>query len=294
MLIEKPARGDFLPILDGGYSLQYSPLMEYREGQGMVLFCQMDVTGRTEPEPAAERLVCNLIRYASAWKPTPRRKGIYVGDPAGKAHLESTGIALNSYNARPLSSEDVLIVGPGGGPELAPRREEIANWLKAGGSALAIGLDQAQTQAWLPFEITTRNAEHIAAFFEPFKVNSLLAGIGPADVHNRDPRELPLLTGGAQIFGDGVLAQAENANVVFCQLAPWQFEGERANLRRTHRRVSFLLTRLLANLGVSGTTPLLDRFHTPVDAAEAEPRWLTGFYLDQPQEWDDPYRFFRW
>ena len=48
VLIEKPARGDFLPILDGGFSLQYSPLMEYREGKGMVLFCQMDVTGRTE------------------------------------------------------------------------------------------------------------------------------------------------------------------------------------------------------------------------------------------------------
>ena len=24
------------------------------------------------------------------------------------------------------------------------------------------------------------------------------------------------------------------------------------------------------------------------------PRWLDGLYLDQPEEWDDPYRFFRW
>jgi hypothetical protein len=23
-------------------------------------------------------------------------------------------------------------------------------------------------------------------------------------------------------------------------------------------------------------------------------RWLTGLYLDRPEEWDDPYRFFRW
>src|SRR5581483_4874204 len=53
VLIDKPERGDFLPIVDGGYALLYSPLMEYREGRGMVLFCQMDVTGRTEEEPAA-------------------------------------------------------------------------------------------------------------------------------------------------------------------------------------------------------------------------------------------------
>ena len=77
VLIEKPARGDFLPILDGGYSLQYSPLLEYREGKGMVLFCQMDVTGRTEADPAAETLVRNLLRYVSDWKPsTPSEGGL--------------------------------------------------------------------------------------------------------------------------------------------------------------------------------------------------------------------------
>ena len=56
VLIEKPARGDFMPILDGGFGLQFSPLLEYREGKGMMLFCQMDVTGRTESDPAAETL----------------------------------------------------------------------------------------------------------------------------------------------------------------------------------------------------------------------------------------------
>src|SRR5207244_2796963 len=74
VLIEKPARGDFLPILDGGYSLQYSPLMEYREGRGVMLFCQMDVTGRTESDPAAEALARNILHYISTWKPAPARK----------------------------------------------------------------------------------------------------------------------------------------------------------------------------------------------------------------------------
>ncbi|MBU6401042.1 MAG: hypothetical protein KGS61_12035, partial [Verrucomicrobia bacterium] len=69
VLIEKPPGGDFLPVLDGGFSLQYSPLLEYREGRGLVVFCQMDVTGRTESDPAAERLVRNLVRYVADWKP---------------------------------------------------------------------------------------------------------------------------------------------------------------------------------------------------------------------------------
>ena len=39
-----------------------------------------------------------------------------------------------------------------------------------------------------------KKSEHLSAYFEPLGMNSLLAGVGPADVHNRDPRELPLVT----------------------------------------------------------------------------------------------------
>jgi hypothetical protein len=159
---------------------------------------------------------------------------------------------------------------------------------------LTLGLDETDTDVWLPFKVVIKKAEHIATSFEPFAAESPLAGVGPADVHNRDPRQVPLVVVGARVFGDGVLAKADRTDVVFCQLAPWQFEGTQSHLRRTHRHVSFLVSRLLANLGVSGSTPLLERFHQPVDATKAEKRWLTGLYLDQPEEWDYPYRFFRW
>ena len=295
VLIEKPARGDFLPILDGGFSLQYSPLMEYREGRGMVLFCQMDVTGRTESDPAAERLARNIIEYASAWKPAPTRKALYAGDPAGKSHLEKAGVAAAPYEGGNLSADQVLVVGPGGGQKLAASAAAVADWLKAGGRLLAIGLDEEGAGALLPFKVTMKKAEHIAAVFEPFGMNSPLAGIGPADVHNRDPRQLALVSGGATVIGDGVLARADGASVVFCQLVPWQFDyGKQYNVKRTYRRASCLVSRLLAGMGVAGSTPVLARFSSPVDAAKPEKRWLDGLYLDQPEEMDDPYRFFRW
>ena len=185
-------------------------------------------------------------------------------------------------------------MGAGAGPALAARAGDLGAWLKAGGNLLAIGLDQQDASALPPFDVKMKTAEHISAFFEPFPLDSLLAGIGPADVHNRAPRDLPLISAGARVVGDGVLARAGDANVVFCQLAPWQFESSQPNLRRTYRRSSFLVSRLLANMGVAGATPLLDRFHRPVNAAQPEKRWLTGLYLDQPEEWDDPYRHFRW
>jgi len=338
---------------------------------------------------------------------------------------------------------------------LAGRAPAIADFLKAGGRLLALGLDGDEAAAILPFPVSTRREEHIASWFEPGAFGSLTAGVGPADVHDRDPREIALVSGGASVVGNGVLARAADANAVFCQLVPWDasrargvlssftvvagdaaegkqsalvavgsvsargarlgqkvtgleagktytlaalargagaavtarleideaggtsapaakgkdvviaeggweelhiefrvdrpsgagwfacigtadegaklrldgfrlhegahrpgklpegarnllanpgFEDgarswsfdflDRHNARRTYRRASFLLGRLLANLGAAGRTPLLERFRSPEDAGEK--RWLQGFYLDEPEDWDDPYRFFRW
>jgi len=221
VLIEKPPCGDFLPICDGGYSLQYSPLMEYREGRGMILFCQMDVTGRTESDPAAETLARNIVAYVSAWQPAPARQVLYVGDPAGRRHLELAGITAAPYEGGALAADQVLVVGVGGGNQLAANKAAVADFLKAGGHLLALGLDEQEANAFLPAKVSLTKAEHIAAYFEPFGLGSPLVGIGPADVHNRAPRELPLVSGGATAVGDGVLGIAPDANVVLYQLPPY-------------------------------------------------------------------------
>jgi beta-galactosidase/beta-glucuronidase len=293
VLIEKPHRGDFLPIVDGGFSLQYSPLMEYREGKGMILFCQMDVTGRTESDPAAAKLARNIIQHVADWKPKTGHKAAYIGDSPGINHLESAGITSVWNETDPLTADHVLIVGPGGARKLAGRAKAISDWLKRGGHLLAIGLDEREANVFLAEKVHTKRGEHISAFFESAGKDSMFAGIGSADVHNRDPRDLDLVSGGASIAGNGVLAKGKNSHVVFCQLVPWQFDYTKQNTKRTYRRTSFLVSRLLANMGVRGSTPLLQRFGDPV-VGTLEKRWLKGLYLDSPEEWDDPYRFFRW
>ena len=290
MLIEKPACGDFLPIVDGGFNLQYSPLMEYREGRGMVLFCQMDVTGRTEEEPAADRLAANLLAYVSAWKPAPRRQVLYAGPPEGKAHLESTGLKVADYAGGAPAAGQVLVVGPGGGQLLAPHAAAIDRWVKAGGSLLALGLGQDEANSFLPFKVATSMAEHIASDIRPQPLDGLFAGVSPSDLYVRDPRQIPLVTGGAAVIGDGVLAN--KANVVFCQLLPWTYDykarngsawhlGNTAhNVKPTFQRASFLLSRLLANRGATPDTPLLGRFGKPPVDAESLQDLLDATYLE--------------
>jgi len=271
-----------------------------------VLFCQMDVTGRTESDPAAETLVGNLLRYVHDWRPVPQRTAVYAGEPEGLAWLAAGGFTAAPFHGEPLRADQVLVVGLGAGHELAAHSAALGAWVQAGGSVLALGLDQAEANAFLPAKVTMHATEQIAAFFPAFSAASPLAGVAPADVHNRDPRTLPLVVAGPTVYGDGVLAVT--GNVVFCQLVPWHFDSspKRFNQRRTFGHTSFAVSRLLGNLGVSGKTPLLERFSEPVTASEgnsvdqqpgAAPtvgRWLDGLYLTQPLEWDDPYRFFGW
>ncbi|MBN1672989.1 MAG: hypothetical protein JXR37_18230 [Kiritimatiellae bacterium] len=293
VLIEKPACGDFLSIVDGGFALQYSPLLVYSEGAGAIVFCQMDVTGRTEDDPAAARLVGNILGYVGDFAPHPRRNAVYAGGPAGLAHLEKAGVAVSAYGARPLGPGNVLVVDPGGASRLAADKARIGAWIKSGGHVLAVGLGESEANGFLPFAVRMKTAEHISASFEPANGGSLLVGVGPAETNSREPREMSLVSGGAAPVGDGVLATANGANVVFCQIAPWQYDYANAyNLKRTFRTASVLIARLLGNMGVGGATPVLARL-TRGSGDDRQP-WLTGLYLDKPEEMDDPYRFFGW
>jgi hypothetical protein len=282
-LIEKPARGDFMPIVDGGYALQYGALMEYREGAGMVLFCQLDVTGRTEQDPAANALAANILRYVAGWKAEPRRSVVYAGDPAGRKYLESAGFSAADYAERALGRDTLLVVGPGA--------RLVARYVKAGVRVLGIGLDAADAEALLPVKVAMVRREYIGDYFEPFGTGSPFTGVSPADTRNRDPREMPLVADGVSA---GALAIVDGGSVVLTQLVPWQmdYSGEKMNVKRTFRCAARLTSRLLANMGAAGPTALLSRFSNPVRTGEQ--RYLSGLYLDEPEEWDDPYRFFRW
>ncbi|MGE3309545.1 MAG: hypothetical protein AB7O66_06190, partial [Limisphaerales bacterium] len=295
VLIEKPARGDFLPILDGGFGQQFSPLLEYREGDGMLVFCQLDVTGRTEREPVADVVVHNLIRHVAAWKPTATQSAVYVGDPAGLAHLQSAGFDIDGLEGGSVPDVGLLVIGPGGAGKVSGLPDRIQAMTEQGGRVLFLGTTAEDVRKALPFPVTLSEGEHISAWFEPSFRDSALAGAAAADVFLREPRVLPLVASGLTPVGDGVLAVHPSGSVVFCAISPWSFAGKsQSNLRRTFRRSACLASRLMANLGATSATPLLERFGSPVEAGTAPKRWLSGLYLDVPEEWDDPYRFFRW
>jgi len=295
VMIEKPGAGDFLPLMDGGFALQYSPLMLYREGEGMVLLCQADVTGRTCPEPVARALAGNVMEFADSWQAPPARRAVYAGEPAGLEHLKASGASVSPYDGGPLSGELVLVLGPGAAGQLGGRAAAVASWVASGGRVLALGLDEQEARSLLGLPIRMELGEHLSCHYPAQGPDSPLAGVGCGELMIRDPRQVPLVRGGARVLGNGVVALAgPSANVVLCQIAPWQFDYKKLyNTKGAFRHLSFAVSRMLGNMGVAFRTPLLGHLARPTRPEER--RWLGGLYLEEPVlNDDDPYRFFRW
>jgi hypothetical protein len=260
----------------------------------MVLFCQVDVTGRTEEEPAARRLSANIVDFADGWSAPAERSAVYAGEAAGLEHLKAAGTAVTAYDGQALRDNQVLVVGPGAGGQWAANAAPVAKWIKSGGHVLALGLSQQEAEAVLPSTVHMEVKEHISSYFAPSGPGTAVTGVGCGDLMIRDPRQVPLVVGGAVPMGDGVVAVSEDGNVVFCQLAPWQFDyKELYNTKPAFRHLSFAVSRILGNMGVEFRTPLLKQ--AAAQAGAEEKRWLNGLYLEEPVlNDDDPYRFYRW
>ena len=253
VVIEKPSRGDWLPILDCGFDLQYSPLLEYREGEGRIVFCQLDVNGRTLAEPAAERLCHNLLRSLATANPAAARTAYYAGAKEGAAFLAQLGIGSVPYSGQVLDGGSVLIVIPGSGPI-----PHLVEGLRNGAKLLALGLDQREIESLGlsagPMTVAPTTGTLISDFSTPD-----FRGISNAELHSRTQKlAVPQFVETTTTSNELLKSQASGAGgVVFCQIAPWMFDF-RAHpyLRTTYRRSVFLVSRLLNNLGLRSPTSL--------------------------------------
>lgn len=78
----RPQVGAVRALAVSGFDLQESPLLEVTRGKGRVIFCQFDVTNRYGQDPAATRLLDNIVRYLlDAPEPDPSRGDVAVLAP---------------------------------------------------------------------------------------------------------------------------------------------------------------------------------------------------------------------
>ena len=139
----KPHYGPFLPILECGFDLVESPLLDASIGKARVVLCQMDVTSRYGRDPASTRLVDNLLDEVSRTGGESAPCGC-VGDSA-KKFLSQFGVVAEAFN--PATSRllavgaDKLEAGQLDAIRAAARRGAMVLLLPGFSDRAAVGLE---------------------------------------------------------------------------------------------------------------------------------------------------------
>ena len=127
VVIETPHRGAFTPILECEFDLAYSPLLQWQHGKGLILFCQLDLTGRIDLEPAAGVLAQNLIGYLDAQQARAQAKRVVCMGHGDEAASLVRGLGFECAEAadpdelsRLSPASHLLVVGSGALPKTVP------------------------------------------------------------------------------------------------------------------------------------------------------------------------------
>jgi hypothetical protein len=142
--ILKPAAGRFRSLVDSGgpEGLVYLPLLEIASGRGRYLLCQLAVSEKLDQEPAAQRVLENLLAAAVAPTADPSRLGVVQDKlPLGQSLTEIDAQWTNlsgQLEKADLNSYGVLLLETDS-PETAAGQKKIAEWIRAGGRAILHG-----------------------------------------------------------------------------------------------------------------------------------------------------------
>jgi len=254
VLIEKPVIGNWTPLLDGGFDLQYSPLLEYKEKNFNMIFCQLDLSGRTEKDPVAMLLAANIIKYLdTSQKNKQFLKVMTLGEKASEL-LKKLNIETVDFNPD-LPVDEYMLV-------LSDNASNAKTWTLKGGKTLGIGLNQNNAQILCP-NVEIQKKTGWARLITDFSKNTILAGLSNAELHWRTNLTFNAIVN-TQHDANEALQSFNNGQIVLCQILPDFFDIKiKPYLRTTQRRAYNLISQLLTNMGAYAHTPLLEKISHP-------------------------------
>lgn len=267
----KPDTGSFRTLLDCGYANNYAAAWQLACDNGTIVFNQMDVSGRSEPCPAATRLLQNLLRTTAGTPKPSWRQAVYLGSETDAAMLKQLAIPARTLAApaEAQPSRDLLVVGEASPAQLLAWKAPLAAFAQAGGTVFSLPRTAAEFAAgWTPVAVTTRqrtvNHTLIGKPAAP-----LLAGLGNSDFYwkgNLDLVGLEPVAGAGLQLDTGILTSVPwgKGQYVFCQIAPAAFGDVKRDhwLKDSKRITERMIRTVLSNLGTKMDDPkLLARPH---------------------------------
>ena len=248
ILIEKPSLGNWLPLYQGGFDLQFAPLLLFSEGKGQIMFCQLEVSGRTEVEPQADRIFGKALEFLYKRSNIPTRKVWYSGDKKLAEKLADMHIQAEPLDVEKLKSEDLLVLAAN-----ADIPKNLNELIKDGLNVLCCEMTGDELRKIVP-GLKTERKLRVSDYVSGLDRVKEFEGLGNSELHYRYGQTFD---GFPENSNGGPTLQCRKigkGRVVMIQLAPWHFNPEIHATRTTIRRLDFQMMRLLANLGAEFKT----------------------------------------
>ncbi len=272
--IEKPHHSSWRPILECEFDLAYTTLMELDYGKGRAILCTLDLEDYISSEPAAARLLSNILSYAkSARTPSKSGRTVYLGGGDGAKLLDSMGLAYEKITDLPAEAQLSAAGADSTSPELliafrlknvalaivgADAKVDLTQFIQNGGKALYLARKaDAPFGAALKEEKAFHGSSEIPAWPE-------CAGLSPSDLRFKVDLPWPLVAAGAEIGANGLLGRIQKGSgtALLCQLDPAALNAnEQTYNRYTRWRQTRAIAQLLANLGATFAND--ERLFTP-------------------------------
>jgi len=215
VLPEKPTCGDWRALADGGFDLQYAPLLEWRVGRGRMVFCQFDVTARTAADPFADDLSVRLVAS--------------VGGSAWRGVARPAPLLLKSGDRIP---------------------SDLEHRVRNGLTVLGCGLTAAEVRRVSPVELSVVETNG-CCFTRIRRLPPELNGLSNADWAWHGAMSFAAFVDVAEDGNSAFrVVRYGQGRIVFMQVPPWKIDcAARPHLRTSRRRAEYALQRIKGNLG---------------------------------------------
>lgn len=266
-VFRKPHYAPFRPVLECGFDLVDSPLLEAHWGGGRMLLCQVDVTSRYGADPVSTQLVNQTLSWLGRRGDAPRRHCACVGDSA-RQFVSRFGVVAGAFQQ---NRDEIIVVGK----EAVSPKTAAAIEAAIRGGATALLLPGSSLGPRFDLKLVPARL-----FIGRLGNDPLFAGLNDGDLYLKAWTELPAVSeqNGWQVLAKpGIVARKAlgRGQMIACQIDPEKLDAGRGRVK-TLRFWNVLLANL--ELPRAAFTEVLQP--------------ALAFYEDNP--WEEIPRFRSW
>lgn len=247
-VFRRPAAGNFRSLLVSGFDLYQTPLLEYTGQKGSWIASQLEISERIGKDPAATRLLTNLIGYLDSRAAFPRKTAFW-GSGNGETFLKGLRCVftkLEQLNADSLAEVDTLLIADPDFTQLDGVRFPLLDFVYNGGRIFYIHTGKQWRSTWLPFAMDMKEQKIRAALTTPDSPDMFWRnGWDNNDMYWHDEFKMPVFDAPRQVDATepavAVRRKYGAGEFVFTTVTPYRF-GKTPGQGKACRMLSAMLT----------------------------------------------------